>query len=249
MWRRYLVLACLLPLPVLAGSIKVCAEAWPPMLYRDGDGKVAGMAADWLAEAADTQGLRLQYQFLSLQTCRNLAASGAVDVLAFTPNTAKLEDWVFTQEPFVYWVLNAFVPYRSSHTRFHKLSQFAGQRVGWGQYYRYPDRLALQQGWQRVMAFDADAVFALLVRGKVDVAFDDERFVASTLSLESRQQLRVLYPAAASMAQPVAVRPGLAGFAAALDKRAVAWRRLGLLDRFYREQYHSSLDDIIAIAR
>jgi ABC-type amino acid transport substrate-binding protein len=249
MLSRYLLLACLLPLPAVAGSIKVCAEAWPPMLYRDSDGKVAGMAADWLAHAADTQGLRLQYQFLSLPACRNLAASGAVDVLAFTPNTARLEDWVFTREPFVYWVLNAFVPYHSSHTSFRKLSQFAGQRVGWGQYYRYPDKLALQTDWQRVMAFDADAVFTLLVRGKVDVVFDDERFVASTLPLESRQQLRVLYPAAASMAQPVAVRPGLASFAQALDKSAVAWRRRGLLDHFYREQYHSSLDDIIAAAR
>lgn len=246
---RYLgrVLAlCWLPWLAWAQPLKVCAEAWPPFLYRDADGEVAGMAADWIAHAAGTQGMQPQYQFLSLPACRKLAAAGLVDSLAFTPNNEQLEGWRFTREPMVFWVLTAFVPYHSPLRQFRDLRQFDGARVGWGQFYRYPDRLTLKRNWQRETAFDAESVFTLLVRGKVDVVFDDERYVAQTLSINSRRQMRALYPAAAAMAQPLAVRPGLPALVQALDAEAVSWRQKGLLDQFYRQQYHTSLDAILA---
>lgn len=246
---QYLIsLLCLWLLPawVSAQPIKVCAEAWPPFLYRDEQGEVAGLAADWINQAAGPLGFQPQYLFLSLPACRRLAAAGMVDALAFTPNNEQLEGWLFTREPMVFWVLNAFVPYHSPLRSFRDLRQFDGARVGWGQFYRYPDRLSLKRNWQRVTAFDAEAVFTLLVRGKVDVVFDDERYVAQTLSINSRRQLRALYPVAAAMPQPLVVRPGLPALVQALDAEAASWRQKGVLDQFYRQQYHTSLDSILA---
>jgi ABC-type amino acid transport substrate-binding protein len=235
------------PAVAQAGVVKVCAEAWPPFLYRDGAGQTAGMAASWIAQAASQQHLRVQYQFLSLQACRRLAASGGADVLAFTPNKDQLDGWLLTKQPMVFWVLSAFVPYHSPHKTFTGLSQFSGARVGWGQHYRYPDRLVLQRSWSHVPAYDAEEIFTLLIRNKIDVVFDDERYVASTLTLQSRRQMRVLRPVAASLSQPVAVRPGLEAFARALDAEAVRWQRSGQLDRFYLSQYGSSLAAIQAV--
>lgn len=107
---RYALCLWLLPLLALAQPLKVCAEAWPPFLYRDDRGEVSGMAAGWINRAAGQVGLQPQYQFLSLPACRKLAAAGVVDVLAFTPSSEQLEGWLFTREPMVFWVLNAFVP-------------------------------------------------------------------------------------------------------------------------------------------
>lgn len=248
-YRQHVLLAMLWPCLALAEPVKICAESWPPFLYRDTHGEVAGMAAEWIAQAARQAGLRPQYQFLSLPACRKLAAAGAVDALAFTPNREQLDGWLLTSEPMVFWVLTAFVPVHSPHQSFHDLGQFDGQRVGWGQFYRYPDRLSLQRGWQRVPAFDAEATFTLLARGKVDVVFDDERFVYQTLPLTRRRDMRALHPAAAAMPQPLAIRPGLPGFAQALDSEALRWRQKGLLDQFYRKQYATPLDAILAISR
>lgn len=247
-YRKHGLLAVLWAGMALAGQLKVCAESWPPFLYRDADGDVAGMGAEWISRAAGQLGMQPQYQFLSLHACRKLAALGTVDALAFTPNREQLEGWLFTREPMVFWVLSAFVPYHSPHQSFRDLRQFDGQRVGWGQFYRYPDRLVLKRGWQRLTAFDAEAVFTLLVRGKVDVVFDDERFVHQTLPLQSRRQMRALHPAAAAMPQPVAVRPGLPALVQALDNEAQAWRQKGLLDQFYRAQYDTPLERILAIS-
>lgn len=241
-----MILVSLLPALAHAAVVKVCAESWPPFLYRDDAGRVAGMAASWIAQAASKQHVRVQYQFLSLQACRKLAASGGVDALAFTPSKEQLEGWLLTKQPMVFWVLSAFVPYHSPHKVFTGLSQFSGLRVGWGQHYRYPDRLALQGGWSRVHAYDAEALFALLIRNKIDVVFEDERYVASSLPLQSRRLMRVLRPLAASMPQPVVVRPGLASFAQALDKEALRWQQSGQLDHFYRTQYGTSLAAIQA---
>ncbi|MDC7717269.1 transporter substrate-binding domain-containing protein [Vogesella sp. DC21W] len=241
-----MILVLLLPAVVHAAVVKVCAEAWPPFLYRDDAGRVAGMAASWIAQAASKQHVRVQYQFLSLQACRKLAASGGTDALAFTPSKEQLEGWLLTKQPMVFWVLSAFVPYHSPHKAFSSLSQFSGLRVGWGQHYRYPDRLVLQSGWSRVPAYDAEALFTLLIRNKIDVVFEDERYVASSLPLQSRRLMRALHPVAASMPQPVAVRPGLAGFAQALDDEALRWQRSGQLDYFYRTQYGVSLATIQA---
>lgn len=244
---RLMITALLLPAATHAGVVKVCAESWPPFLYRDDAGRVAGMAASWIAQAASQQHLRVQYQFLSLQACRRLAASGGADALAFTPNKEQLDGWLLTKHPMVFWVLSAFVPYHSPYKTFAGLGQFSGLRVGWGQHYRYPDRLVLQRDWSRVPAYDADGLFALLIRNKVDVVFDDERYVASSFPLHSRRLMRVLRPVAASMHQPVAVRPGLADFAQALDDEALRWQRSGQLDHFYRNQYGSSLAAIQAV--
>lgn len=245
--HRLVITALLLPAAAHAAVVKVCAESWPPFLYRDDAGRVAGMAASWIAQAASQQHWRVQYQFLSLQACRRLAASGRVDALAFTPNKEQLDGWLLTKQPMVFWVLSAMVPYHSPHKTFTGLGQFSGLRVGWGQHYRYPDRLVLQRDWSRVPAYDADGLFTLLMRNKVDVVFDDERYVVSSLPLQSRRQMRVLHPVAASMHQPVAVRPGLADFAQALDEEALRWQRSGQLDRFYRQQYGSSLAAIQAV--
>lgn len=250
-YRRYrklqgMLLALLMPWLAHAAPVKVCAEAWPPFLYRDEHGRVSGMAADWIRQAAQHAGMQAQFQFLSLPACRKLAAAGAADALAFTPSLEQLEGWLPTREPMVFWVLTAFVPVESPHHRFRHLSQFNGQRVGWGQFYRYPDRLSLKQDWQRVTAFDVDAVFTLLLRGKVDVAFDDARYVAQTLSPHNQRRIRALQPVAAAMLQPVVVRPGLPLLAQALDAEAVKWRRTGQLDRFYRQQYHTPLATILA---
>jgi len=247
LFHRLMIAVLLLPAVSHAAVVKVCAEAWPPFLYRDDAGRVTGMAASWIAQAANQQHLRVQYQFLSLQACRRLAAAGGADALAFTPNNEQLEGWLMTKRPMVFWVLSAFVSYHSPHKAFTGLSQFSGMRVGWGQYYRYPDRLALQRDWSRVHANDADGLFTLLMRNKIDVVFDDERYVASSLPLQSRRLMRVLRPVAASMAQPVAVRPGLAGFAQALDTEALRWQRSGQLDQFYRNQYGTSLAAIQAV--
>lgn len=239
---------CLMLLPCLVSAqpLKVCAESWPPFLYRNSQGEVAGMAAEWINRAAAQTSLQPQYQFLSLLACRKLAAAGLVDALAFTPNKEDLDGWLLTREPMVFWVLSAFVPYNAPQRSFQDLAQFSGSRVGWGQFYRYPDRLTLKRDWQRVTAFDAEAVFTLLLRNKVDVVFDDERFVAQTLSLNSRRQMRVLYPAAAAMPQPIVVRPGLPALVQALDAEAASWRHKGKLDQFYRQQYHTSLDAILS---
>lgn len=241
-----LLLALLLSGVAKAEPVKVCAEAWPPFLYRDDQGQVAGMAADWIRQAASRAGLQAQFQFLSLPACRKLAAAGAVDALAFTPSLEQLEGWLPAKEPMVFWVLTAFVPVQSPLRSFRDLQQFNGRRVGWGQFYRYPDRLSLKQDWQRIAAFDAEAAFTLLLRGKVDVVFDDARFVAQTLPQQSQRQLRALQPIAAAMLQPVVVRPGLPLLVQALDAEALKWRRSGQLDRFYRQQYHTSLAAILA---
>ncbi len=247
LFHKLMIVALLLPTASHAAVVKVCAEAWPPFLYRDDAGHAVGMAASWIAQAASKQHLRVQYQFLSLQACRRLAASGGADALAFTPNKEQLEGWLLTKRPMVFWVLSAFVPYHSPHKAFTGLSQFSGLRVGWGQHYRYPDRLVLQRDWARVPAYDADGLFTLLIRNKIDVVFDDERYVASSLPLQSRRQMRVLRPVAASMHQPLAVRPGLADFAHALDEEALRWQHSGQLDHFYRNQYGSSLAAIQAV--
>lgn len=239
--------ALLLPL-AQAEPVKICAESWPPFLFRNSNGDVTGMAAQWITRAAQQAGLQPSFQFLSLPSCRRLAAAGMVDALAFTPSKEQLEGWLLTREPMVFWVLTAFVPYQSPHRAFQDLAQFSGQRVGWGQFYRYPDRLALKRDWERVKAFDAEAVFTLLVRGRVNVVFDDERFVDHALPQNIRMQLRALHPAAAAMAQPVVVRPGLGVFAQALDREARDLRRQGVLDRFYRQHYHTPLDTLLATA-
>lgn len=249
MLRRYCSYALclwLLPLLALAQPLKVCAEAWPPFLYRDDRGEVSGMAAGWINRAAGQVGLQPQYQFLSLPACRKLAAAGVVDVLAFTPSSEQLEGWLFTREPMVFWVLNAFVPQQSPLRRFRDMTQFSDMRVGWGQFYRYPDRLSLKRDWKRVPAFDAEGALTLLMRGKADVVFEDERFVAQTLPVHSWRQMRALSPAAATMVQPLAVRPGLPALVQALDADAADWRQKGSLDQFYRQHYHTSLEAILA---
>lgn len=241
--RLLLSFLMLLPLPLLAATLNLCAEPWPPYIYPEKDGRPQGLAAEAMKAAAQKHGYRVRYMFLSADACYKLMREQKIDIMAFALGKDSPPNWIQTREPLVYWVLRAWVAQASPMQEFKDLAQFSGARVAHVAVYDYPAAIQGKQDWQRVRSADSDMSVRLLATGKVDVIFEDQLTIENALPAH-QQAIKGLSPVVAGIAQPFSMRADLETLRADLDAIAVQWHKDGKLDQFYRRYFKSSFSAV-----
>ena len=105
------------------------AEAWQPFIYQTAQGQPVGLAVDALGRAARAEGHRIRYLFLAPASCLRLMKEQRIDIMAFATAEGSPPGWLQTQQPLVYWVLNAWVRADNPLRHYPGLGHFSAHKV------------------------------------------------------------------------------------------------------------------------
>lgn len=246
MFRKLLALAAItLSAPASAAVFTLCAEAWQPFIYQNAQGQPVGLAVDALGRAARAEGHRIRYLFLAPASCLRLMKEQRIDIMAFATAEGSPPGWLQTQQPLVYWVLNAWVRADNPLHHYSGLGHFSAHKVAFVDVYDYPPAIAAKRDWQRVAANDSTTAVRQLAAGRVDVIFEDA-VALQDVDPSLHGKIRRLQPVVASVAQPFSFRPGLELLRDAVDGEAQRLKGSGELDRFYQRHFGSTLAQVSA---
>jgi ABC-type amino acid transport substrate-binding protein len=222
-------------------ALSVCAEPWPPFIFRE-NGKVVGIAADIIVKVARKYGLSVRYHFASAEACNNMMKERKADIIAFGSPGEPPAGWIATKNLLYFgYCMHGFLAL--ANLLFTLGLKFSGASVSWVDSYDYPVKMINFTSWNRVAAGDTHESMELLARGRVNVVFDDNQAV-NDASPEIKSQVKMLPGVAFVVNQPIYLRSDLEYIRKEIDL-AVRKLPISTLDTIYLQHEGISFESAV----
>lgn len=171
-----LLMLCLLHSPtLLADSLRVVSEAWPPYVFEE-DGRHLGVDLEVAEQVLQGLGHEVTWELLPWKRALHTVTLGrAQAILDIVPNPERVETFIFPDEPLSTNDTVLFF-HRDRPHHFETLADLAGLKIGVSPGYTYgsPEFMAAT-GFVRESAPTFEANLSKLVRGRLDMVAMDRR--------------------------------------------------------------------------
>lgn len=171
-----LLMLCLLQSPaLLADSLRVVSEAWPPYVFEQ-NGRHIGVDLEVAEHVLESLGYDVSWELLPWKRAlRTVTLGRAQAILDIVPSAERVETLIFPDEPLATNDTVLFFHKDRPH-RFETLADLSGLKIGVSPGYTYgsPDFMAAT-GFVRESAPTFEANLAKLVRGRLDMVAMDRR--------------------------------------------------------------------------
>lgn len=171
-----LLMLCLLHSPaVLADSLRVVSEAWPPYVFEQ-DGRYLGVDLEVAERVLEVLGHEVTWELLPWKRAvRTVSLGRAQAILDIVPSPERVETLIFPDEPLSTNDTVLFY-HRDRPHRFETLADLSGLKIGVSPGYTYgnPEFMAATD-FVRESAPTVEANIAKLLRGRLDMVAMDRR--------------------------------------------------------------------------